>query len=289
MKFINNSLYITFTTLLLCFNEINTFVIRNIDPTLEEANNCVVEKECGENLSCIARCYNVPNPDYEAIRRTVECQRTCNAKYPDPSIELELLTQCYRTCIVDEYYVPYSERITPEEIEEERKKNEILYNNNNNNNENIATSSSNENENKTNIIKKFEESKPKISDETMNKINNNNNNNITSTTNTNTNTNANANNNTMNNTNDNTNNTDNNPNNTINYIEENSGKETRKYFSIVLTELFILFTILYKSNKQFIKQTIKQSMIINDDDDNDDDSIKYLINKIHFDTKLLNL
>ncbi|KAL6617863.1 hypothetical protein U3516DRAFT_825892 [Neocallimastix sp. 'constans'] len=104
MKIVSNRYNVALIALLLSVNNVNSHVIRDINPTLKKAGECTEENHCGADIKCIAKCYNVLNNDEESMKRTYECQHICNVKYPDPYIDTEDLTQCYEKCIYQEFY-----------------------------------------------------------------------------------------------------------------------------------------------------------------------------------------
>jgi len=195
-----------------------------------KAEECVKENNCGVDVTCIAKCYNVPNPDTDSILRTADCQRTCNAKFPDPYIDHELLIQCHQDCIKEEYFIPYSE------------KQKMMVNNqinidNNNNNGNDNTGNDNDNNNNNNADNNSD-----------NNPDNNNNNESIPTNNDPNNTDFNITNNgtDVNNVNNQTMDGDDDlDDNHIEYDDEYNGERSKFFTSLLITELILVITILY--------------------------------------------
>jgi len=279
MKFISSTLQLSLIVLISNINFVNSNVLREGAQPVEYGEDCVKARNCGSNVNCIAACYNVPSPDHESVLRTQDCQRSCLAKYPDPYLDTPLLNQCYQDCISTEYFTPYSERKKQYQNQEVINTNEnsnsnantnnnVNTNNNANTNNNIntnANANTNANTN-TNTNANIATTNDVITDEVNDNIynsvpldsgNNNNNNNINNNMN-----NVNSNNNEQQvfNNNNGNNQTNNNNNNLFNismidddddgsqiyYLEENNGSKTNHIlFTLLITELVLLLTMLY--------------------------------------------
>jgi len=266
MKFINNTLQIILIALTFNLNNVSSYAIVDINAKPSTGDECIVRNNCGTNINCIAKCYNVPNPDQESVLRTADCQRTCTVKFPDPYTDYELLNKCYQDCIDNQYFSPQAKKhqkgntnrgSTTDYVINSAygKTNHKKGNNSNNNNDN---NNNNNNENNNNANNENENNNNQD-------VNNNNNveiNNENSSTNENVSEpNTNSNNiddtgktlnstitNAFNNNNANaaTNKTNNTAgNNNINYIDERSGNESQIYYSLLITELVLVFTVLY--------------------------------------------
>ncbi|ORX99935.1 hypothetical protein K493DRAFT_313030 [Basidiobolus meristosporus CBS 931.73] len=61
---------------------------------------CTKEHNCGTDINCIARCYNVPNPSKEDIESTDACFADCKSHD-----NIAVLTQCRQAC-VNEHFQP---------------------------------------------------------------------------------------------------------------------------------------------------------------------------------------
>ncbi|ORX57793.1 hypothetical protein BCR36DRAFT_409264 [Piromyces finnis] len=219
MKFILKTSNLTLIALIVNINSVNSYAIRNdIHPSLINANQCVKEKNCGNDINCIANCYNVPNPNKESVLRTADCQISCNAKYPDPYLDNELLNQCYQECITKEYYSPNKNNIDQDTLNND---NHYVTNNAIPNSNNISSDSNVSND-------EYVNNEPRTD-------NTSNNNEINNTTN-----------NTSNNGNNLNNTTYDENDNHIYYLEEKSGsKESRIFYSLLFSELILVFTVLY--------------------------------------------
>lgn len=230
MKFNVNNIQIALIALAINNAYSNVIERRNAEPTIINAEECVKENNCGVDVTCIAKCYNVPNPDTDSILRTADCQRTCNAKFPDPYIDHELLIQCHQDCIKEEYFIPYSE------------KQKMMVNNqinidNNNNNGNDNTGNDNDNNNNNNADNNSD-----------NNPDNNNNNESIPTNNDPNNTDFNITNNgtDVNNVNNQTMDGDDDlDDNHIEYDDEYNGERSKFFTSLLITELILVITILY--------------------------------------------
>jgi len=61
---------------------------------------CVIDKNCNNDVSCIARCYNVPAPTVDMVHQTNDCAIKC----PDPAVDNAGYLKCYNDC-VDNFYM----------------------------------------------------------------------------------------------------------------------------------------------------------------------------------------
>jgi len=243
MKFNVNNIQIALIALAINNAYSNVIERRNAEPTIINAEECVKENNCGVDVTCIAKCYNVPNPDTDSILRTADCQRTCNAKFPDPYIDHELLIQCHQDCIKEEYFIPYSEK------QKMMVNNQINIDNNNNNGNDNAGNDNAGNDNDNNNNNNADNNSDNNPDNNNNNINNNNNNNESIPTNNdpnNTDFNITNNGTDVNNINNQTMDGDDDlDDNHIEYDDEYNGERSKFFTSLLITELILVITILY--------------------------------------------
>ncbi|KAJ1970219.1 hypothetical protein IWQ62_000046 [Dispira parvispora] len=68
------------------------------EPTPEQ--KCVTEKNCGDDMNCVASCYGVPNPSADQTNQTAECFKACPETGPADEV-----AKCRQDCI-DTKYMP---------------------------------------------------------------------------------------------------------------------------------------------------------------------------------------
>jgi len=58
----------------------------------ESSKECIANKNCGDDVVCIAKCYNVPAPSVQQVNDAEKCIKECNGK-----------ESCYINCIDTHY------------------------------------------------------------------------------------------------------------------------------------------------------------------------------------------
>ncbi|KAL1920708.1 uncharacterized protein VTP21DRAFT_1085 [Calcarisporiella thermophila] len=66
-------------------------------PSDTPAAACAKQNNCGQDVACLARCNNVPNPTVEDINRTTECVRGCM------NMTGEAAVRCQNDCVSRNY------------------------------------------------------------------------------------------------------------------------------------------------------------------------------------------
>jgi hypothetical protein len=69
-------------------------------PQLTAEAQCVINNNCNQDVSCIAKCYNVPAPTNDMVYKTNDCASKC----PDPTFDSAGYLKCYNEC-VDNFYM----------------------------------------------------------------------------------------------------------------------------------------------------------------------------------------
>ncbi|KAK9710135.1 hypothetical protein K7432_008610 [Basidiobolus ranarum] len=73
----------------------------NTTTVLTPQAKCVLDRNCGDEASCIARCYGVPSPNAQDIAKTDACYAECNSA----STNIEATEKCRAACN-EKYYQP---------------------------------------------------------------------------------------------------------------------------------------------------------------------------------------
>lgn len=69
-------------------------------PQLTAEAQCVINNNCNQDVSCIAKCYNVPAPTDDMVYKTNDCASKC----PDATKDSAGYLKCYNDC-VDNFYM----------------------------------------------------------------------------------------------------------------------------------------------------------------------------------------
>ncbi|ORX88719.1 hypothetical protein K493DRAFT_319264 [Basidiobolus meristosporus CBS 931.73] len=76
-----------------------------VDPRVQ----CMQERSCGSDVNCIARCFNVPSPDDQAIGETLKCVADCK------SDDIVAVINCRQLCVGEHFQPTGTPNTTPTE------------------------------------------------------------------------------------------------------------------------------------------------------------------------------
>ncbi|KAK9727426.1 hypothetical protein K7432_001865 [Basidiobolus ranarum] len=76
-------------------------------PAMDSREQCVQSRKCGNDVNCIATCFNVPGPNDTQVQDTISCVRQCN------TTDNNQWAQCRDKCINDHYQAQPSSIIKP--------------------------------------------------------------------------------------------------------------------------------------------------------------------------------